>query len=296
MYTAGMFKNVHIILNPAAGQQEPILSFINKAFDKTEIHWEIHITKKKGDGTKMAKTALGKGADVVVAYGGDGTVMEVAQALINQSVPLAIIPGGTANVLAKDLGIPFDSNKALKLLKANQKIKQVDVGMCNEFPFIIRVNVGIGAEMVAKTKRSEKDRFGILAYNITAMKSISDSKLVKYKIEVDGKKFDEEGYALIVTNAGNVGIENISLVQGIDVSDGKLDLLVVKQLDVMSMVGAVAKTLTKNSPDIYHHVRGKKMTITLSKKQHLLIDDISVDLRKLNITVKPKAISIVVPT
>lgn len=106
------FKKIHIIINPASGQDEPILSYLNTAFRDSGIEWDVSITKQDNDATKFAHQWLGK-VDVIGIYGGDGSIAEVAQVLRGKNTPLAIIPGGTANVMAKELGIPLNTSEAM---------------------------------------------------------------------------------------------------------------------------------------------------------------------------------------
>src|SRR5690554_2424284 len=106
-------RSIHIITNPAAGQDRPFLNVFNKTFQEAGIDWELLITKKPGDAARFAQDAVKAGVDVVAAYGGDGTVGEVAGALHGTNQPLAILPGGTANVMSVELGIPGDLPGAL---------------------------------------------------------------------------------------------------------------------------------------------------------------------------------------
>src|SRR4051794_19444696 len=108
--------NVFVIINPASGQDRPILGILNRVFHAAGINWEVGLTKQSGDALRMAREAVIAGADVVAVYGGDGTVMEVATGLSGSDVPLAIFPGGTANVMAVELGIPGALEEAVALV------------------------------------------------------------------------------------------------------------------------------------------------------------------------------------
>jgi diacylglycerol kinase (ATP) len=294
-YNKPMFKRISIIINPAAGQEEPILTYLNTAFHKTAIEWSVFITKKSGDAAQFAKESAESGADVVAVYGGDGTVVEVAQALMHSPTPVAIIPGGTANIMAKELGISTTTQEAIELLKEGNTIKQVDMGLCNGTPFLVRINLGFLAEMITDTDRAMKDRLGQVAYSISAIKTMRQSSLTKYQIEVDQKKIEVEGYALVIANSGNIGLENISFIPEISVTDGLLDLLVVTQLSPGAVVGAVAKTLTQNTPKIYDSWQGKEIIVTVPPEQKALLDDRVYKEVVIKAQIVPKALSIVVP-
>src|SRR5512143_3024271 len=96
-------KNIHIIINPAAGKREPALSIINSAMKEAGIKWEASITHQAGDGVRLAKAAAKEGIDALAVYGGDGTLMEASSGLMGSEIPLVILPGGSANVMATEL-------------------------------------------------------------------------------------------------------------------------------------------------------------------------------------------------
>ena len=110
-----IYKRVQVIINPAAGKKEPILNQINTAFAGSGIDWEAKITHKFGDATRLTKEAVANGVDLVAGYGGDGTQLEVANGLVGSAVPMAILPGGTANLMSVELGVPKDLAKAAEI-------------------------------------------------------------------------------------------------------------------------------------------------------------------------------------
>ncbi len=291
------FKKIHFIINPASGNDEPILSWISDTFQKTSITWEVSVTKRRGDAKRFTKKAIKSRVDAVAVYGGDGTVMEVAQALFTTNIPLAIIPGGTSNVLAKDLGIPQNTQKALTLLtKRKQNIKVIDMGLCNRMPFALRINVGFMADVVKKTTRVTKDQLGQMAYVFTAISEIGKTKESLYEIVVDEKKKKVKGNALVIANTGNVGIQGLSLVPGIDISDGFLDVMVFQTSDIRSLLTWAAHVAAQTKPKgIVRHWKGKRITIKISPKQSIFLDDAPLKTKALKISVVPKALAVVLP-
>jgi len=109
-------KNLHIIINPAAGIGESILPIINASMKEAGIKWEASITHQAGDAIRIAKAAVKEGIDALAVYGGDGTLMEAISGLMKSGIPLLILPGGSANVMAIELGIPTDLKEACMLL------------------------------------------------------------------------------------------------------------------------------------------------------------------------------------
>ena len=289
------FKNIHIIINPAAGQDEPILSYLNKVFQDTEVNWEISITKREESASDIAKKLVGK-TDLIAIYGGDGSVTEVVQALYGQQTPLAIIPGGTANVMAKELNIPQNTIEAIKLLLSEDiEIKEIDMGLVNGHPFIIRINLGIFADMVLHTDRELKNSFGQLAYGITTVKTLSEAKPVKYKMKIDGVDVEEEGVALTVTNSGSIGIENYHLLPDISVTDGMLDVILMNNTDLMSVLRLAGSTFLQTESEVLKHWKCKEINISMNESHTYICDDCEMEATEINIKVIPKALKIVVP-
>src|SRR5687768_13319795 len=135
-----MPKRLAIVINPASGQDAPILGTMNAVFSAADVDWDVFVTKKAGDARRYAKAALTAGYDAVGVYGGDGTVGEVAGVMLGSQTPLAIFPGGTANVLSFELGIPSDTAEALALVfDEAASVRQIDVGQLGERHFLLRV-------------------------------------------------------------------------------------------------------------------------------------------------------------
>ncbi len=291
-----MFKKIHFIINPASGQDEPILTYINDVFRKSDIEWEVLVTKTKQDAENFAKK-FQEDSDLIAVYGGDGTVMEVAEALFGKPTPMAIIPGGTANVMAKELGLPATSLEALKLIREGGIIKPIDMGLINDSRFLIRINVGILADIVKDTNRSSKRKFGQLAYVVNIFKNfIFNENKVHYDLVIDGRKIKTAGVALVIANSGNVGIPGLSFLPDISVSDGLLDVILIRNSDIGSLMKLAGGTLLQTKiPGILKRWKGKEISLKVKGKQSVIKDDITFKEKDFEIKVMPSAINILVP-
>src|SRR5215212_10538491 len=140
-------KNLQVIINPAAGVGRPILQALNSQLKDSAIQWDVSITHKAGDAERLAKKAVEDGADLVGVHGGDGSVMEVASALRGLSTPMAIFPGGTANVMSVELGIPSTDIEASIdfIAKGNYSMRLIDMGRVNDRLFLLRLGIGLEA-------------------------------------------------------------------------------------------------------------------------------------------------------
>ncbi|AYL96580.1 diacylglycerol/lipid kinase family protein [Mucilaginibacter celer] len=289
------FKHIHFIVNPASGKEEPVLSYINKVLDDSGINWELSITKKHISAADIARKLIGK-TELIAVYGGDGCVTEVASALQGSGTPMAIIPGGTANVMAKELGIPQETLLALEVLKSNgAMLKLVDMGLMNGKPFLLRVNLGIMADMVLQADRELKDEIGQLAYGITALKTINNAEPVKYRLEIDGEVFEEQAVSITVTNSGNMGIGDFALQPGISITDGLLDVILLRDNSFMSLMKAAGSALLQNKTDAVQHWQCKKVAIDSLTEQKFICDDFEQQAKRIEIEVIPASINILVP-
>lgn len=289
------FKHIQFIINPASGKEEPILFYINKLLQDSGIDWDISLTKKDLGAGEIARKLIGK-TDLVVVYGGDGCVCAVAAALHASQTPMAIVPGGTANVMAGELGIPSDTEAALALLqKGNFKLKAVDMGLVNGEPFLLRVNLGIMADMVTEAGRGLKNKLGQLAYGVTAIQTAIAANPVTYDLDIDGKQTVASGVALTVTNSGNMGIGELDLLPGISITDGLLDVILMKDNDWLSVLKIAGSTLLQRGSETLQHWRCKEVTVTLKKPQTYIRDDEAQKDKKLTVRVIPGSIHVLVP-
>lgn len=153
------FKNIEIIINPAAGNNEPILNTLHDVFKDYDLNWDVSITKRAGDGARLAKAALERGVDLVAAYGGDGTLLDVATGLFNRDVPMAFLPGGTANALVAEMALPSTLADAAKVIVHPQVVvREIDAGQVDDHYFLLRVGTGLVANFSTAVNREMKDK------------------------------------------------------------------------------------------------------------------------------------------
>jgi diacylglycerol kinase (ATP) len=289
------FKHIHFIINPASGKEEPILSYINQVFDNSGTEWDVAITKRGTGAGDIARTLIGK-TDLIAVYGGDGCVTEVASALCGTDMPMIIIPGGTANVMAKELGVPIDAKAALEWLKSDEiQISALDMGSMNGHPFLLRINLGIMADMILQTGRKLKDSIGQLAYGVTAIKTLADAQPVTYMIEMDGTMIEETSVSLTITNSGNIGIGDFALQPGISVTDGLLDVILLKDASLTSLLKTAGSTLLQNETDAVKHWQCKEVKISMDQATTFICDDREETAKELSIKVVPASIKMAVP-
>ena len=176
----------------------------------------------------MAAEAAASGVDLVAAYGGDGTQMEVANGLLGTGVPQAILPGGTGNAMAHDLGVSLELREATELIVNSDKRRAIDLGKIGDQVFMLRAYAGLSADDAAS--REEKDKLGQLAYVQSALNFLRYVPEAHYKATVDGEVIEGEALIVFILNAGSIGgVMGMELpkVGDVDISDGYLDLYAI---------------------------------------------------------------------
>lgn len=305
--TEAFYRRVHVIINPAAGQDYPVLGALNSVFHPAAVDWDVFITKRPGDARRLAAEAVAAGADAVAVYGGDGTVAEVASGLMGSQTPLAILPGGTANVASVELGIPGDLAAAARLLCTPHQTRPIDMGEVNGHPFILRVGLGLEAQMVEGADRALKNRMGTLAYALSALQALREPQPARYHLTIDGQTIESDGVLCIIANMGSMGWGGATLASAIDVSDGLLDVLVVRQTDLRFLLSVTAAAVAGGAPadavsqptpsgaEALQSWQGREILVTPDPLQSLQVDGEVLEAAPVHARVFPGAVRVIVP-
>jgi len=261
-----MPSRIHVIVNPAAGRGAPILHILNSVFRPSGIIWDVSVTLRSGDAARFATRAVSAGVDVVAAYGGDGTVMEVAGSLAGTPTPLAILPGGTANLMATELGIPRNLTSAARIAAREDSVPRVvDLGTAGDRRFMLRVGVGFEARKVEATSREMKERFGVLAYSLGALQALRTSGPARFRFSLDGQEEECDAIACVVDNAGSIGIPGLSHSPLVSVSDGFFDVFALRDLHGLLPGSPTRRAAAAQGPragtEIAQHWRARHITI-----------------------------------
>ena len=266
-----MARKIFVVINPAAGKDEPILNTCNDVFRSHDIEWEVGITHKYGDARKLAAQAAEAGYDLIVGYGGDGTQHEIANALVGRKVLMGVLPGGTGNGFCRELGLPKELRPALKVICTSETIHQVDVVKLGEDVFIQRLYVGIEPE--EQTSRALKDKYGTLAYAVSGYKRLTAFKDISYRITIDGKAIETSANKIYVVNASQTGT-GISVTGDLSRSDdGLLEVFILDQHNLKTIAAAAERMLhlhTEVAGQFFW--RGRDITIETDPDQPVWTD------------------------
>jgi diacylglycerol kinase (ATP) len=245
---------------------------------------------------ERARKLLKKGADLIFVWGGDGTVQRVIDAVAGAPVALAILPAGTANLFATNLGIPKDLEQAVTIGLSGSR-RQLDVGLMNGEHFAVMAGTGLDALMIRDADAGLKDTIGRVAYVWTGAKNVRQPP-VKMRIKVDGATwFKGEASCLLVGNVGNV-IGGISAFPDAQPDDGRLNIGVVTASGAMDWLRTLSRSAigdVEGSPFV-ETTAGEVFDIRLEKAIPYELDGgVRKKTKRLKCKVEPGAITVCVP-
>jgi YegS/Rv2252/BmrU family lipid kinase len=220
--------NIAFILNPVSGakQKRKIPLLIRRFFTYGKgFRVTFYRTKAAGDATVMAKKFADENYDIVVAIGGDGTVNEVAQALVNTNTALGIVPVGSGNGLARHLHIPMNPCKALRHI-ATAKTCRADYGLMNGIPFFC--TAGVGFDALIGNRFAQANSRGFATYLRKILREFVLYKPEEYNLTIDGKAMRRKAFLITFANASQWG-NNAYIAPTASVSDGLLDVVVLSK-------------------------------------------------------------------
>lgn len=224
-------------------------------------------TQAAGHATVLAREAVAEGFDVVCALGGDGTVNETLNGLAGTQIPLAIIPTGTVNVLAMELGIPLDPPDAVRLLETGE-ITSIDLGLANERYFGLMAGVGMDAAVVASLNPAMKRALKEAAFAVQGLARylLTDEPLIR----VETRERTVEGYFAVFGNSSNYG-GGFGITPLADMRDGLLDVCVLKDKSFLSTVTYWTAAL------LNAHVKHPKVEYFRTEEAHVTCVDESAE-------------------
>ncbi len=237
----------------------------------------------------------GRGVDCVVAAGGDGTMNGVADGVIQTGLPLGVLPMGTANDLARTLGIPTDLNAAAAVIAAG-RLQRIDVGEVNEHAFFNVASIGLSAELAASLTPERKRRFGRLAYALTAINVLARARPFSATIVNKSGETRVKTLQIAVGNGRYYG-GGMAVEEGAAINDGALDLYSLELKSVWKLA-LMLRSFRSGSHGLWKEVRTERCTafeIRTRKPRPVNTDGDLITFTPARFIVKPGAIGVYVP-
>ena len=238
-------ERVLLIVNPASRRGARIRERALRAFSDAGVDCDVMPTEAPGHAATLARAHAHK-YQAVFTLGGDGTVMEVLGALAHHGPPVGILAGGTANVVARTLGIPLNPARAIPVLLRGDEAT-LDLGRLGDGRrFAIGVGVGLDATMIAEAPAKLKRRFGFMAYVIGGYKAVLRNQRFALRLTVDGEVFDLTASAVLIANFGAVLNDLVTFGDGIAHDDGKLDACVFSPENLWDALRILGRMIRKD--------------------------------------------------
>jgi YegS/Rv2252/BmrU family lipid kinase len=287
-------KKILFITNPISGghRKAKIMRSIPKLLDKNRFDISMVHTKHAGHATEIAKKAVEQEVDIVVAVGGDGTINEVASQLVNTNTTLAIVPYGSGNGLARDLGIPLHYKKAIRKINSLET-KKIDVGVCNNQYFFSLAGIGFDARVAYDFNRRKKRKF--LGYARAIFSGYFFSEDQQYEIELENEKITDTFFFITIANCSQWGY-NVKVAPDAKLDNGIFVVNLCKKPPFLPIALFVIKVLSGNiNTSKYNTFKAcKKIAVSSNNKFFYHLDgDPKGFPQKIEVNILPQALNIV---
>ena len=286
-----------IVANPVAGNADT--EELRRLLDEHLPGWEYEIFETTGEEkiSEVVAEALARGFDLIVAAGGDGTVSGVAAGLVNQQVPMAILPIGTGNALARELGIPLNLEEAIQLMVGDFDIRAIDGMWVKGWLSVLSVGIGITSMTMQETGREQKHRFGLLAYLWTGLLQLSGLSLNRFELEIDGKIKKVRASEVFISNSRVVGVKPFNLGEDVRPDDGMVAVCAVRARTAWDYLRVVAQLATgrRRRREIDCEGAWRSVKVRSSRQLPVQADGEVVGSTPVEVKVVPAAVRVIVP-
>lgn len=288
-------QRVAFVINPKSGKKSNtdraafIRGLLRSDYESTVYEWN-----RIEDRDELFSQVLAGNYDVAFAAGGDGTVNQLGHALCGSGTALGILPFGSGNGLARHLGVPIPTAKALELISSG-KINTIDRGIINGHSFFCTAGAGFDAH-IGKLFAESTSR-GFSTYSKMTMREFRNYKPENYRITVDGKTFERSAFLITAANAGQYG-NNAWIAPEATINDGLLHLSILKPFPWYTMPGLGIRMFLKSLRDgkYFESFSGKQITIEREQGGPAHYDgEPAVMDTKLTVTVQPAALRVLTP-
>ncbi len=290
-------KKILFIINPIAGTKAKgsIPELIGNYIDQQAFFYEIALTEGKGHASRLAQEALSEKFDSIVVVGGDGTVSEVAGALMHKRTAMGILPLGSGNGLARHLKIPLDTAAAISVVNQQNSVC-IDAGMINNKPFFCTAGLGFDAH-ISRVFEARSAR-GFKTYVKLTLQEFLNYSPRTYKIATGNHTTTAEALTLTLANAGQYGNEAY-IAPDADIQDGKLDLCILRPFPKRMVFNIGLKLFTKKihtSPYMrIESIESAQIILNDADSLHTDGEHKCLDKQTLSIKVVPACLQVIVP-
>lgn len=284
-----------LLVNPYAGQGRPMraLREVLKELEREKVKVEVFYSAVPGGVKEAALKAARIKPDKVVVVGGDGSLNEAVNGLVDCPAPIGIIPAGTANVLAREMNIPFNSREATKIVLEGRE-RAIDLGQANQRCFLLMVGVGFDAQVVAQVSLEAKEIFKDLAYVFTGFNELRHYQSCQMAVRFNSQT--KESFFTVVANSRYYA-GKYSLADKASIDDGLLDVCLFKSKTQLGLVKLVLSVITGTHLSLKELEYCLAKTVEIDSSRPLWVQCDGEVLGKTPVTIKlhPKKLRVIVP-
>ena len=289
-------KRIVFIVNPRAGtnMQKNIRTSVDKHLSHTKFQYGFKFTEYAGHASILAKEAIEEGYEIIVAVGGDGSINEVASAVMNTEATLAIVPAGSGNGLAMHLGYGRGVDAAIKKLN-NAQEKTIDMGLLNDRPFVNLAGIGFDG-LVSNLMKGSNWR-GFVPYFFKSVKAGLQYTPQDCLIETENGNIQAKCFAISIANGPMYGY-NVRIAPDALLDDGYFEVVVLKDAPKWQYFAAVPSTFTGNiyDADFVEHIHAKHVKISSPGINFVHVDGEGMTIEgDLEFKIQHKCLKILVP-
>lgn len=286
------------IVNPVAGggHGAEISDLLEQTLGDSLL--AVHETSPDTDFDRVVRKALADGADCLIASGGDGTVAAVAQPLQHSDIPLAIVPGGTANVIARNLGIPVNYEEAIAQLTQPHDSRYLDALQVDGRLALLAVGAGLDGAAIAGATRAEKDRLGSWAYVKQLVLQLWQQKSHYLKFTIDGQTYERHAAELVAINLPEVGLGPLSFGENVSPDDGCINIGLVQLrgwADVLTLLWGLLRGQPESLHNITYFPMQQSLELSATPPLDVHADGEVLGQTPINIVLAPQSVCLLVP-
>lgn len=298
----GKYTNAILFYNKKAGQSDfdRQMALIQNHFTQHDISLEIiGFPQSIGEMEKAISEAISKGADLFIAAGGDGTISLVSSPLVGTGKPIAILPIGTGNILAKELKIPLHLKSALNLItNKDSDLIQLDAIKLTDRYYILNLSIGVSPKVMNETQVEEKKRLGFFAYFIHLFEELLGLKLERFYLDYDQKHETVVASEILITNGRLMSIEPLEWSEDVSINDGILDIFTIRaanMIDFFSVLFSAATNRKHKNPIIKSMRFSQYCKIETQTPLMVQADGDPIGKTPVEIWIEPQALNVIVP-
>ena len=295
-----------MIYNPTAGpwNAERVMKYVCRYLEHRGWSVELRVTEKQGDATRMAAETAQAGYDTAIAAGGDGTVNEAINGLVGTDTALGVLPVGTGNLWARQMGIPTNPlTSPLRLIEATSALlrstpRSIDLGQVNDRHFLCWAGIGLDAQVTSELEPRDRHtkRLGVLPYALATVLVARDFQGVRTRVFLDGAVVRGRSLLVLVSNIQQYAAY-FNIAQEARLDDGLLDVFIFKGFGLRYVVRHIVRIASNRhlqNPQVVHR-QAREVRVIADQETPVQVDGDPAGMTPVSITVVPRALRVLVP-